>query len=239
MRQELQLIGQTVDEAGRREKLVAMCLLIQNLTRLLDLPESRPAFQLCSALQGLLKKLQDKPGNVGASTLSTATFALEVLNDLCLKGVRPDLAATPAISILVVDDEPLARRAMVVALQTAFLKPDSADNGEVALALATAKPFDVIFLDVEMPGMDGFQVCTKIRETESNRSTPVIFVTSHKDFKSRLQSARCGGSDFVVKPFLFVEITVKALSSILRNRLEKLGVQAPLQSGSANTFSKS
>lgn len=221
MRSELRLIGQTVDEVERREKLTAVSLRMQGLARQIDVPELRPAFQLCSALQGLLKKLQQKPANAGASTLGTAAAAIDVLNDLCSKGVRPDLATTPAVNILVVDDEPLTRRAIVGALQTAFLKPDSAESGEAALALAREKTFDVIFLDVQMPGMDGYQVCTKIHEIGLNRATPVVFVTSHKDFKARAESARSGGSDFVVKPFLFVEITVKALTHALRNRLQQ------------------
>ncbi|HZQ45388.1 MAG TPA: response regulator, partial [Verrucomicrobiae bacterium] len=229
MRNELRLVGQTVDENERREKLTALHLCLQKVTRQIDVPELRPAMQLCSSLQGLLKKLQEKPVNAGASTLGTATAAVEVLEDLCTKGARPDLAVTPAISILVVDDEPLTRRAITGALQTAFLKPDSVENGEAALALARERTFDVIFLDVQMPGMDGYQVCKKIHEAGPNRSTPVIFVTSHKDFKARAESASSGGSDFVVKPFLFVEITVKALTFALRNRLQKSGVIATVR----------
>ncbi len=220
MRNELGLIGQTVDQAERREKLVVLHLRIQSLTRQLYLPELRPAFQLCSALQGLLKKLQDKPASAVGSSLAAVSSAVEVLGDLCAKGVKPDLADTPAISILVVDDEPLTRRAIVGALQTKFLKPVGREQGEDALALAREKTFDVIFLDVEMPGMNGFEVCAKIRETGANRATPVVFVTSHADDKTRDESARCGGTDFVVKPFLVVEINVKALTFALRRRLQ-------------------
>ncbi len=222
VRKELGLMGDTVDEAGRRERLVVLHLFIQSLARRLDVPGLRPAFQLCSALQGLLKKLQDKPATAVGSTLATVTAAVEVLGSLCVKGLRLDLADTPAISILVVDDEPLTRRAIVGALQTAFLKPDGTENGEAALALATERTFDVIFLDVEMPGMNGFEVCARIRESEANRATPVVFVTSRADAKARTESARCGGTDFVVKPFLFVEIKVKALTFALQGRLRKL-----------------
>jgi CheY-like chemotaxis protein len=222
VRKELGSMGETMDEAGRREKLVVLHLFIQSLARRLEAPGLRPAFQLCSALQGLLKKLQDKPATAVGSTLDTVTAAVEVLGDLCAKGVRQDLVETPAISILVVDDEPLTRRAIVGALQTAFLKPDGTENGEAALALATERPFDVIFLDVEMPGMNGFEVCAKIRETGVNRATPVVFVTSRMDAKARTESARCGGTDFVVKPFLFVEIKVKALTFALHGRLRKV-----------------
>lgn len=103
----------------------------------------------------------------GLPTLGTAAAAIDVLNDLCSKGVRPDLATTPAVNILVVDDEPLTRRAIVGALQTAFLKPDSAESGEAALALAREKTFDVIFLDVQMPGWMATKFAQKSTRSDS------------------------------------------------------------------------
>ena len=121
-----------------------------------------------------------------------------------------------------VDDDPVARRSVVCALQTTFKRPASADGGAVALTLAAEKPFDVIFLDVQMPGMDGFEVCSGIRNTIPNHATPVVFVTSHDDFNARTQMSLSGGSDFVVKPLLTSEITVKALTFALRGRLQKL-----------------
>ena len=221
IREQLRLIGQSLDEPARREMLGDLYVRIQALTRTIDTTELRPAFQLCSALENLLKKLSENPKNATASTLLTATAAVDLLDDLCAPGVAPDLATKPAINIMVVDDEPLSRRAVVNSLQAASLQPDSVENVKDALALAAEKRFDVIFLDVQMPGMDGFAVCTKIHESIPNRTTPVVFVTSHNDLKSRAQSALYGGSDFVVKPFLFVEITVKALTFALRGRLPK------------------
>ena len=99
-------------------------------------------------------------------------------------------------------------------------------NGADALAQLQTHSYDVLLADILMPGMDGYKTCAKIHETELNRNTPVIFVTNHKDFESRSESTRSGGSDFVVKPFLFVEITVKALTFALRNRLAKPAVAA-------------
>jgi CheY-like chemotaxis protein len=216
-------IGECVEHAGKEGVppllLMTSYLQSQALTRKLTTPDLRPASQMASALEALLKKLHENPKNATAYTLHTALAAVQVLKDLCVAGVNPDLAAKPAISILVVDDEPLTRRAIVVVLQTAFLKPDGAEDGEAALALAEKKPFDVIFMDVQMPGMDGFTACGKIHETAANRKTPILFVTSQTDEKSRAQSELCGGSDFVTKPFIFVEITVKALTYALRGRL--------------------
>jgi len=67
--------------------------------------------------------------------------------------------------------------------------------------------------------MDGFELCTKIRCLPANNPTSIIFVTSLTDFKSRAKSSLSGGSDLIAKPFMFIELTVKALTHVLRNRL--------------------
>jgi two-component system, NarL family, sensor histidine kinase BarA len=119
----------------------------------------------------------------------------------------------------VIDDEPIARRAVVGALQLAFLKPENVGDGESAVALAAEKKFDMVFMDVEMPGMDGYATCRKIHETSLKQHAPFVFVTSHTDLETRAHCVSAGGSDFVAKPILFVEITVKAFTHALRERL--------------------
>ena len=71
-----------------------------------------------------------------------------------------------------------------------------------------------------MPGMDGFTVCSKIRETLPNHTTPVVFVTGQSDFQARARST-LQGDDLIGKPFLAAEITVKALTFALRGRLQE------------------
>ena len=78
-----------------------------------------------------------------------------------------------------------------------------------------------------MPGMDGFEVCSKIRDTVPNRTTPVVFVTGHHDFDARFNSTLSGGNDLMGKPFLIFEVTVKALTLALQGRLRERG-QKPL-----------
>ena len=184
-----------------------------------------PAYQISAALEGLLRKMLQDSRHATPSALVTVVNAVELLYDLCVPGMTPDLAINPPIHMLVVDDDLVARRTLVGALQTAFKKPESAENGEAALALASEKQFDVIFLDVVMPGMDGFEVCSRIRDTVPNRTTPVVFVTQHSDFAARAQMIRYGGDDLVGKPFLTSEINVKALTFVLRGRLQQLKTQ--------------
>jgi len=74
---------------------------------------------------------------------------------------------------------------------------------------------------VVMPGMDGFETCSKIRNTIVNRTTPVIFVSGKNDFETWTAVNRNGGSDLLEKPFLVSEITVKALTFALRGRLQQ------------------
>ena len=187
-----------------------------------DCAELQPASQVTLALEGLLKKLLEHPNNATPSTLQALANAVDLLRDLCVPGLPAGLASDPPVQLLVVDDDPLARRAIICGLQLAFGRPDNAPDGETAVALATDKAFDVIFMDVQMPGMDGFNACLKIHETDANRDTPVVFVTTHADEETRRTSVQCGGSDFISKPFLCSELTLKALTFSMRGRLQKL-----------------
>jgi CheY-like chemotaxis protein len=174
-----------------------------------------------SSLEALLKRLHKNPRAVNPSTLNTVTSALKLLERLCLPGMERKLADQPA-RILVVDDEPLSRRAMVGALQLAFEKPESADDGTAALTLVDHRHYDVIFTDIQMPGLDGFGLCKEIRAGTTNPLTPVVFITSHTDEESRQKAIQSGGTDFICKPFLPIEISVKALTLTWEGRLKEI-----------------
>jgi CheY-like chemotaxis protein len=195
--------------------------------------ELTPAWQLASSLERLLGQLSEKPANITPSTLRTAAGGLLLLKDLCVPDVRKDIATNPPVRFLAVDDEPISRRAVSMSLKKIAQAPDLAEHGEEALKLAEHHAYDAVFLDVEMPGLDGFEVCTKIHQFEGNRLTPVVFVTSHSDFDSREKSISSGGRDLIAKPFLSAEITLKALTLLMRARLER--EKAGLESSAKET----
>jgi PleD family two-component response regulator len=229
MSRMLKVIGETADEAARQEMVVDLYLRAHSIAPMAGAPELRAAIQIRAGLEALLKKSVANPKNVTVSTLHTAASAVNLLAELCVRGQNPELATNPPIRILVVDDDPIIRRAITGALQTAFERPESADGGKAALALAAEKPFDVIFTDVQMPGMDGFTVCAKIHETTANSQTPVVFVTSQSDLETRIESDMCGGSELIAKPFLPIEIVLKALTFAVRGRMERLKAEKPEQ----------
>jgi len=175
---------------------------------------------LSSAFEALLKELYEKPKNINPSSIRTVAATVDFLGLLFDKGTQPEKQEMPVTKILVVDDEAISRRAIVYALEKARLKSINVEDPEKALQLLTESDFDLIFLDVDMPGMNGFELCAKLRALPQHKKTPVVFVTSLNDFESRTSSTMAGGNDFIGKPFLFIEVTVKALIHILRAKLQ-------------------
>jgi DNA-binding response OmpR family regulator len=179
-----------------------------------------PIAHLAAALEALLKELYENPKNINSSTLRTVAATVDFLGFLFERGTRPDKQGIPPASILVVDDEVISRRAIIYALEKAQLKSVSVEDPNAAFKLLSENQFDLVFLDVDMPGMTGYELCTKLRNLPLHKKTPVVFITVLSDFDSRTSSMMAGGNDFIAKPFLFIELTVKALIHVLRGKLQ-------------------
>jgi DNA-binding response OmpR family regulator/HPt (histidine-containing phosphotransfer) domain-containing protein len=218
LRKLLQDFTKAPDDASREPHLLELYRKVHSLTGSAGIAGFACISQLTAALEVLLKELHEKPKNINASTLRTVAHSIDFIGDL-FKAETPQAGEPSQANILVVDDEILSRRAVTYALEKASLKSINVEDSAVALKLATENTYDVIFLDVQMPGMDGFELCTKIRALPTNKTTPIIFVTSLTDFKSRAKYSLSGGTDLIAKPFMFIELTVKALTHVLRGRV--------------------
>ncbi len=218
LRKLLQDFTKSPNETARQPLLAELYRKVHALTGSAGIAGFETIAQMASAIEVLLKELQEKPKNVNPSTLRTVAHSFDFIAEL-FKAPEAALASLPTASILVVDDEILSRRAVTYALDKAGLKSVNVEDSSVALRLAEQHAYDLIFLDVQMPGMDGFELCTRIRAHAQNRSTPIIFVTSLTDFKSRAKSSLSGGTDLIAKPFMFIELTVKALTHVLRGHI--------------------
>ena len=204
-----------------REDLRRTALLqIHRQLRLLAGGASALAFQkiaqMSTALEALLIELYTDPVKVTPSVVRTVAHSIETMASLVDRAANSqDQAITPQ-KILAVDDEIISREMVCSALGRAGLHAKSLDDPLAAQRLLEKEHFDLIFLDVEMPGQTGLELCVKIRAMEPNRTTPIVFVTSHSDFGSRAQSTLSGGNDFIAKPFLLVELAVKALTLLFK-----------------------
>jgi len=217
VRGHLQSVIKSIDEATRLRHVEEMFKRIHGITSNAGITGMLELAQMADGLEALLKELHQKPKNLNASTLRTIALAVDLLGTLSTRTGTPAAPAAPP-RILVVDDEAISRRAVTYALERAKLKPTAVETAQAAYDLLIEKKFDLIFLDVDMPGMNGFELCAKLRTLSAHTSTPVVFVTSLNDLESRANSTMSGGNDFIAKPFLFLELTVKALGYLLRPR---------------------
>jgi diguanylate cyclase (GGDEF)-like protein len=135
----------------------------------------------------------------------------------------PDATAPRPPCLLVVDDQPVN----VQALYQAFAADHQvlmATSGEQALALCASRQPDLVLLDVEMPGLDGHQVCQRLKADAATRDIPVIFVTAHDDEAAETLGLELGAVDFISKPInprivrarVRTHLTLKAQSDLLR-----------------------
>ena len=112
-------------------------------------------------------------------------------------------------NILIVDDIPSNIRLMVSILDDKGYSVSYAQSGAKAIELCKKVNFDLILLDVMMPGMDGFEVCRQLRLIDQYAAVPVIFLTAKTDQESILKGFETGGVDYVTKPFSEKELLVR------------------------------
>jgi CheY-like chemotaxis protein len=218
-RGELQQLIKTNDDSMRVALTQSMCRRVHAITGNAGLAEWKHVSQLADAVESLLRELSEKPKNVNVSTLRTLASAFDFLGLLFQRGLEMASLEEKPPRILVVDDDAISRRAVTYALEKAKLKSVSLGDPLEACQKLTEEAFDLVFLDVDMPSMNGYELCSKLRTLPNQRGTAVVFVTSMNDFESRANSTMSGGTDFIAKPFLFLELAVKALVYVLKGRL--------------------
>jgi two-component system response regulator ResD len=116
--------------------------------------------------------------------------------------------------ILVVDDEHQFRRLLRMYLEREKYKIDEAENGDEALELALNHEYDLIMLDVMMPGIDGIEVCKQLRD---KKATPIMMLTAKGEEADRVQGFVAGVDDYIVKPFSPREVVLRVKALLRRS----------------------
>lgn len=174
---------------------------------------------LLNAFEALLLELHEKPEHINASTRQTIAFTLDFLAVLFAHADKDAATSGFYARALVVDDEPISARAVSSALHRAGFNVVTLHESVVALAKLRKENFDLILLDIVMPGLDGLELCQRVRELPRYQQTPIIFVTGHADFLNRTDTIHSGGNDVIAKPFLPIELALKAVTHWLRAKL--------------------
>ena len=114
--------------------------------------------------------------------------------------------------ILVVDDEPDCSAVLFDLLSHAGFAVDTVDNGEAAVVSVRRQPPDMVLLDVDLPGINGFDVCRIIKQDDATRLTPVVLLTGMASREFRLAGIEAGADDFLSKPCDSSELTARVRS---------------------------
>jgi len=141
--------------------------------------------------------------------------------------------------ILIVDDVKANVDALVEALRGEH-KLSVALDGESALRAALKNPPDLVLLDIVMPGIDGYEVCRRLRAAEATRELPIMFLSSLEDVRDKAKGFELGGNDYLTKPFEILEVKArvrsllkaKAYADAVREAMERdLSIAREIQMG--------
>lgn len=122
------------------------------------------------------------------------------------------------IQVLVVDDEWNMRNLLRIYLMKEGFEVREASSGYEALSMMKQHSFDLLILDVMMPGMDGWEVCKAIRETET---MPILMLTARSETKDKVHGLGIGADDYLTKPFEPEELVARVLSLLRRSMINQ------------------
>ena len=135
------------------------------------------------------------------------------------------IEATEHTNIMVVDDTPANLKLLHKMLKSKSYRVLAFPDGEKALKAAAKCPPDLIFLDIKMPGMDGFEVCERLKADAALKDIPVIFISALAETADKVKAFAVGGVDYVTKPFQFEEVNAR-VETHLRLRRQQIELQA-------------
>ncbi len=121
--------------------------------------------------------------------------------------------------ILIVDDTLANLRVLSSMLTEQRYKVRGVSNGPMALTVARSATPDLILLDINMPDMDGYEVCRHLKEEQKTREIPIIFISALDEVSDKIQAFMAGGVDYVTKPFQFEEVLARVETHLVLRRL--------------------
>ena len=133
------------------------------------------------------------------------------------------------IRVLIVDDEPSIRRALRTPLSEMGFHTTEASRGEEAIQLVQSQSFDVVLLDVNMPGIGGMKTLARLRDMAPRM--PILMLTVVDGEEEKVEALECGADDYITKPFSIRECIARMRSAVRRAQTPERREDAPIQIG--------
>jgi DNA-binding response OmpR family regulator len=119
-------------------------------------------------------------------------------------------------NVLVVEDETNIRELLSLHLRLEEMNPTEAGDGTAGLQMARAQPFDLVILDLMLPGLDGVTVCRAIRRESPNADTPILMLTARREESDKVVGLDSGADDYLTKPFGIRELMARVRALLRR-----------------------
>jgi len=172
-----------------------------------------------STFEAFLKELQQKPKYINNSTLRTVANSVNFLAVLLDQATQPAPAAAPPPVILVVDTDPVSAQTVELALAKAELPITTLDNPNDVLRVLGETRYDLVVIALELAGINGIELFTRMRTLTNQVSTPVLLVTTLNELDNHVSLITGAETDIIAKPFLLMELTVKAVMQLQRGQM--------------------
>src|SRR3984893_12723899 len=131
------------------------------------------------------------------------------------------MTTTETANIIVVDDQPANLKLLEEMLKVGGYKVRSFPRGRMALAAAAQNPPDLFLLDINMPEMNGYEVCESLKSHPELSSAPVIFLSALSATEDKVKAFQAGGADYITKPFQLEEVQARVLTHLKLHQLQR------------------
>src|SRR5580658_5122696 len=134
---------------------------------------------------------------------------------------RPEESLQHSGNVMIVDDNPANLKLLEDMLRRQGYEVWSFPRGRLALAAADEEPPDLILLDIDMPEMNGFEVCQRLKSNTALSGIPVIFLSALNETQDKVKALQSGGVDYISKPFQFEEVHARVETHLKLHELQR------------------
>lgn len=175
--------------------------------------------RVTAAFATLLGDFYDTPNQLSPAALTLINQTVEFIGTLLENSDAEQRVKLSAARVYLVDDDQNTCDSVVDALSTVGLQTQYSLYSSTAVAELAGSYYDLIILDINLPELDGFELCSHIRNMALHAETPVFFISGDTSLENRVKSSLCGGHEFIVKPFNNQELALRSLKSVIASQL--------------------
>lgn len=176
--------------------------------------------RVSSAFAALLQDLYIVPEQLTPLMQRTMNQTIEFLATLLKERDLDNNMKLSATRVYAVDDDPSACEMIAEGLKDIGLHTNTTQLPTAAVAELAGSRYDLIILDVHLPDLNGFELCSHIRNMALHAETPIIFLTGNDSQENRIESSLRGGNEFLAKPFNLQELALRSLTLIIKSQLK-------------------